>query len=115
VLQRFADLLKTTLRGSDFPARIGGDEFTILFEGTAAAQAARVLERIRAGFRHRPAGAPAPVTGTFGIVDWLPGMSRSAFLQAADDALYLAKGGGRDRIQVGAHEDPPAAILGASL
>jgi diguanylate cyclase (GGDEF)-like protein len=115
VLQHFAELLKTSLRGSDFPARIGGDEFAILFDGTAAAQAARVLERIRAGFRHRPAGAPAPVTGTFGIVDWLPGMSRSAFLQAADDALYLAKGMGRDRVQVGAHEDPPAAILGGSL
>jgi diguanylate cyclase (GGDEF)-like protein/PAS domain S-box-containing protein len=115
VLQAFADLLKTTLRGSDFPARLGGDEFAILFEGLAAAQAVRVVERIRSGFRYQPAGAPRPVTSTFGMVDWLPGMSRCQFFQAADDALYIAKEKGRDRIQVGTHEDPPTASLGSCL
>lgn len=106
VLQKFAELLKTTLRGGDFPARIGGDEFAILFEGMTAAQVVLAIERIRTMFRHRPKGAPSTVTATFGIVDWTPGMTGRQLVQAADEALYAAKSNGRNRIQVGIQDAP---------
>jgi diguanylate cyclase (GGDEF)-like protein len=108
VLCRFADLLKTALRGNDFPARIGGDEFAILFEGTPAAQACSILERIRRQFSFKPCRGLEPVTGTFGIADWSPGMSSGDLMKAADEALYVAKGQGRNRIQVGTGEAHPA-------
>jgi PleD family two-component response regulator len=41
------------------------------------------------------------VSGSFGIVDWLPGMSADCLLIAADEALYLAKERGRNQVQIG--------------
>lgn len=102
MLRRFADVLKVTLRGEDFPARIGGDEFALLFVGTPAGHACIVVDRIRDAFSCDPGGGLGTVTGTFGIADWSPGMSSKDLLQAADEALYIAKGLGRNRIQVGA-------------
>lgn len=101
MLRRFADVLKVSLRGEDFPARIGGDEFALLFVGTQAGHACTVIDRIRGAFSCDPGGGLGTVTGTFGIADWSPGMSSKDLLQAADEALYIAKGLGRDRIQVG--------------
>jgi len=100
LLRQFSDLLKDTLRGDDFPARLGGDEFAILFDGTPAAQARKVLERIQGRIQFRLATGMAPVTGSFGVADWCPGMSPEALLEVADQALYRTKGQGGDGVHV---------------
>jgi diguanylate cyclase (GGDEF)-like protein/PAS domain S-box-containing protein len=101
VLCRFADILRLSLRAEDFPARVGGDEFAILFEGTPASRAAVTLERIRKQFSSTPPIRLGTVSATFGIVDWSPGMPAAALGEAADEALYRAKAGGRNQVLVG--------------
>ena len=93
-LRAFAAALQAGLRLVDFAARVGGDEFCVLFEGTPAEQAAASLERTRREF----AASGNRVTATFGLADWRPGMDAGALMAAADAALLRAKALGRDRV-----------------
>ena len=99
-LRSFALALQAGLRLVDFAARVGGDEFCVLFEGTSAAQAAASLERTRREFAALGAANGVPATATFGLADWRPGMDAGALLAAADAALLRAKASGRDRVGI---------------
>jgi diguanylate cyclase (GGDEF)-like protein len=93
VLRDFAAVLLTTLRGSDLVGRWGGEEFVVVVpEGPEAA--ARALERVRAARRGEI------VTFSAGIAAVEEGESGVDALVRADRALYLAKDGGRDRVEV---------------
>jgi len=99
-LKSFAAALQAGLRLVDFAARVGGDEFCVLFEGTPAAQAVASLERTRREFAVRGAASGFPATATFGLADWRPGMDASMLMAAADAALLQAKASGRDQIGI---------------
>ncbi len=104
VLHAFVQGVMTILRGSDLFARIGGDEFAGLLPQTDAAGAQALAERLLAVVRANPVvTASGVVAYSVSVGVAMPGSSSShsetidALLGAADQALYQAKGQGRDR------------------
>ena len=94
-------------RAGDFAARYGGEEFALLLPGLdaerAAAFAGTARARVEALAIPHPASPVAPVvTISAGVASLLPrrGASARALVEAADQALYAAKRGGRNRIAV---------------
>lgn len=102
VLQKFAAICRDSLRESDLLARIGGEEFVILFPETTCEKAREVAERIREGVAAAtvPAvdGAAIRFTVSIGITE-LAAADRNidGLMGRADRALYEAKRSGRNR------------------
>ncbi|MGO4690060.1 GGDEF domain-containing protein [Glaciibacter sp. 2TAF33] len=95
VLRRIAVILRSHCRADDIPVRYGGDEFVVLVFGDGAA-ADGVAERFHRAVRTAPWGQVATglrVTVSVGVGG--AGPDRGA-IAAADAALYVAKGAGRD-------------------
>ncbi|MEU4427490.1 GGDEF domain-containing protein [Actinoplanes sp. NPDC024001] len=103
VLQHVAELLEETAGGAAVAARMGGEEFLLVFPGLDAREAAIRCERLRVRLR---AHAWAPITGTLpvttsiGVTATTPDGhgTLTALLSQADRNLYAAKRGGRDRV-----------------
>lgn len=97
-----ADSCRQCVREPDLVGRFGGEEFVILLPQTTADEAVVVAERIRRvmhdhGLRRR--GNAAEVTLSFGVAEAGPATATfDDILKAADDALFHAKRGGRDRV-----------------
>lgn len=111
VLRRIALLLEEQVRGNDLLARIGGEEFAVLAVDTDVGAAAQLGERLRAAVEAAGAisvgHASMTVTVSVGVAGFTirPGDVLKAperLLAAADDALYLAKRNGRNRVEVSA-------------
>ncbi|MFN4291402.1 MAG: diguanylate cyclase [Permianibacter sp.] len=104
VLQRVAHCLRTTLRPGDVVGRVGGEEFLVLLPATAIGDAAEVAERMRTAvsqlsLNQVAAGLQASIS--MGLAARLPDeRTGSALLKRADEALYQAKQGGRNRVVV---------------
>ncbi len=105
VLSEVGQLLREAARASDLSARLGGEEFALLFNDTTLEQARTVCERLRERFHARLDWGGVDglcITFSAGLVQWKPNAETEAeLLQRADDALYQAKQGGRDRICLG--------------
>ena len=103
VLSAIGQVVSRSLRPSDLAARFGGDELVVGLMNATAEQGRQVAERIRQAVRRiRPEAAradppPAP-TLSVGVAELRPGQDLDALFKAADQALYQAKAGGRDRI-----------------
>ena len=117
VLRWAAEQMRGVLRGSDVPARYGGDEFAVILTDTAAEGAHEVAERIVAALRDRPYKAegrgPVPVAASIGVAAFpADGKGAQALIAGADAALYRVKrrGGrgveGRVRRRLGAGAEP---------
>ena len=105
VLIAFSQECIKHIRTMDLFARIGGDEFTILLPETDLAQACEVVERVRvalAAMQLNLNGKLVTLSLSAGI-SCLQGDHESldSMLGRADRALYKAKEGGRDRVEVG--------------
>jgi diguanylate cyclase (GGDEF)-like protein/PAS domain S-box-containing protein len=103
VLKHFSEVLRRSLRRVDVPGRIGGEEFAVLLPDSDAEHARAAAERLRGNIENEPA-----VTGFGGItvtvsigVTLLHECDESADqpLLRADQALYRAKGAGRNRVE----------------
>lgn len=101
VLKGFADFLSGAIRSTDVAARYGGEEFVIVFPQLGGESARRKVESLLAAFRGKPfrAGNTSfSMTFSAGIAELLPGRdSPESLLKRADEALYRAKGSGRNR------------------
>jgi diguanylate cyclase (GGDEF)-like protein len=108
VLKAAARTLHECLRQSDAVGRFGGEEFLLVLPATDAAQAARIAERCRQRLQDLQVAADdgkrLPVTGSFGLAAASPGYAGdgTSLIAAADDALYRAKQGGRNRVEAAA-------------
>lgn len=106
VLQRVAKLLSSTLRTGDLATRFGGEEFVLILPGTNAFGAKLAAERIRRAISTVDFDGPDGkfrITISFGVTSVVgpgcAGMSKQVFKEA-DDALYAAKSGGRNRVVI---------------
>jgi diguanylate cyclase (GGDEF)-like protein len=98
-IRHVADALKKGRRETDLAARLGGEEFAVLLPGTDVAGGVRAAERVRRDL----AESQIPVVGTVTVsvgVAICPedGVSEQAIVRAADERLYAAKSGGRNRV-----------------
>ncbi len=102
VLKEFAARLVGSVRASDLVARLAGDEFVIIFEGVnSAAEVRQIGAKIIDAIRHPfdLASGPLPVTTSIGIAIFREGaLTPAQLLDLADQALYAAKGQGRDGV-----------------
>jgi len=102
VLVELHDRLRTLLRDHDVIGRLGGDELAILLDGTAEELALTIAEAIRIAISSRPVilpnRQPLDISISCGVAQAYPGMSRETLMRRADEALYEAKGCGRDRV-----------------
>ncbi|HET8734330.1 MAG TPA: diguanylate cyclase, partial [Anaeromyxobacteraceae bacterium] len=101
VLAGTARLLATRVRESDFVARWGGEEFAVIASMTDAAGAARLAEKLRDRLEATRLGPDGGVTASFGVAEMRPDDTVQTMVRRADEALYAAKDGGRNRVCCG--------------
>ena len=111
-LRSFAARVKLGLRRMDAIGRAdaessfgryGGEEFLLLLPYASAEGALQCVERLRQAMHDQPldtCAGPIPMTFSAGIAQYRTGESAASVLARADAALYRAKAGGRDRVEV---------------
>lgn len=103
-LVHFARVVLEQIRGGDVAARVGGEEFLIWLPGTPLEEGSKVAERIRRRLGTMPwdwQGRSWPLSSSFGVAACPEtSASRENLAGQADAALYEAKRGGRDRVEV---------------
>jgi diguanylate cyclase (GGDEF)-like protein len=101
-LRHAAEALRGALRAQDVICRTGGDEFLVLCPDTDLRAAMVVAERLRVAVQERAVETGGPqifLTASVGVAMRMPGMAGvDALIKCADDGLYRAKQGGRNRI-----------------
>jgi diguanylate cyclase (GGDEF)-like protein len=105
VLRRVARLLANVMRLGDGVVRWGGEEFLLVLPGVELERARRVVERARSWVENEPIavdGTPLPVTISIGVAERRPNESRLQLIARADEALYVAKNSGRNRVELAA-------------
>jgi diguanylate cyclase (GGDEF)-like protein len=101
VLKQLADIMRATCRARDLPARFGGEEFLVLFDGAADADVMRAAERLRAAVESFDWHTIAPglqVTVSIGLARAAEAVDGTQLLALADQRLYTAKRQGRNRV-----------------
>ncbi|MBE8516274.1 diguanylate cyclase [Amycolatopsis sp. H6(2020)] len=109
VLRAVAAAIQGSVRGGDYVGRFGGDEFVVLLPGTTSAEIASVADRIRTAIARIEVPVPVIRPGKPEVISGLTASIGAAvypetateytiLLQAADDAVFEAKAGGRDRV-----------------
>jgi diguanylate cyclase (GGDEF)-like protein len=99
------------IRTVDVLARWGGEEFVILAPGSDAAMAGRLAENLRDAMQRLDIGEAGRLTCSFGVAQYFPGDTAEALIGRADDALYRAKLGGRNRVELAAMPADKAPAL----
>ncbi|MBA5605911.1 CHASE domain-containing protein [Duganella sp. FT3S] len=103
VLRHLAGLMRDSQRKIDILGRVGGEEFAILLPGADLDAAGAFAERLRQRIADTPLqvrGQPLPVTVSVGIAALSAADSNAdQALIRADQALYRAKRGGRNRVE----------------
>lgn len=115
VLQEVARRMKVSSRNYDSLGRYGGEEFLLVLPGCDGDAAECQAQRMRVEIEHRPItveGCELTITCSFGVTSAPGGIKVPAdtIIKAADDALYLAKRQGRNRVFQLALNSPPAHL-----
>jgi diguanylate cyclase (GGDEF)-like protein len=104
LIRRVADVLRERVRATDLVARLSGDEFAVLMPQTDTAGALQLGEDLRAqvaeGFSQSAETAPTSISVGVTMFGGQSGAGSEAVLLAADQAMYQAKGEGRNRIML---------------
>ncbi len=98
VLQALAALIQRSAREIDVAARIGGEEFAVLLSDTGATSALNVAERIRSQIAQSDTMPVTGVTVSIGVATLAAEESAASLQHRADQALYMAKSQGRNRV-----------------
>jgi diguanylate cyclase (GGDEF)-like protein len=102
-LRVFAGVLRSCMRDGDLAARYGGEEFAVLLAGVDTTSALAIAERIRSRTESTlislAPGVTERLTVSIGVaIAPDQGIERISLLRVADEALYAAKQGGRNRV-----------------
>jgi diguanylate cyclase len=104
VLRLMATTLRQRVREQDLPARYGGEELIAVLPGAELVVCEAVAERVRRSIaecqiRRRSTGELLPsITVSIGVAQFRPGESMAQLIERCDNALYLAKRIGRNRV-----------------
>ncbi len=107
VLQRIASVMTEQLRKGDELYRFGGEEFFVVLPQQTAETAKLAMDRVRraleqAAIPHAPGTAWPMVTMSVGVTELAEEDTAEAWLRRSDVALYCAKRGGRNRVEISA-------------
>jgi len=109
ILQALCYILQSNIRATDILARLGGEEFVLLFPQTSAEQVQYIIEKVMQGLRKEPItkheGEEYRITFSAGIAEWKEGIEAAELIRQADEALYEAKNKGRDQVQIYSQEN----------
>ena len=99
VIRTVGETIRSSCREIDFPARYGGEEFTVILPETALTGAVQVAERIRERIAAVQFPGIGSITASIGISNYpINALSKEDLIRIADQALYIAKNRGRDRV-----------------
>ncbi|HEX7478305.1 MAG TPA: GGDEF domain-containing protein [Polyangiales bacterium] len=101
VLRDMASIISKRLRPDDEIGRYGGEEFAAVLPETSLGGAVKIAEDLRKLVESHPfmvEGEQIKITVSIGVADLQPGMDSKGFFRAADELLYKAKNGGRNRV-----------------
>ncbi len=117
VLTGTVKAVQSCLRERDMLGRLGGEEFAVVLPGAQGEAAIRAAERIRTAISGQvftdDKGEPIPVTASLGLAfagDDDAMETAESLLQMADEALYEAKGAGRNRVMIAPPRSEPPRI-----
>jgi diguanylate cyclase (GGDEF)-like protein len=117
VLASVAEFLMAAMRSFDVAARFGGEEFVLLLSHCALVEAQAKAEDLREKIQHlQPSGLQ--VTASFGVssLELISGeASFNALFKLADNAVYQAKGEGRNRVIVASASEPESSGISGAL
>jgi diguanylate cyclase (GGDEF)-like protein/PAS domain S-box-containing protein len=99
VLVELSKLMAQELRVTDILARWGGEEFLVLALETGMEDACTLAEKLRSAVEQHPFATVPEITCSFGVTAYVVGDSSFDLLKRADDAMYLAKRNGRNRVE----------------
>lgn len=98
-LQLFAKVMQDNVRGHDMVARVGGEEFVVVYPEMTVQGSIEAIERLRTGLASAVAvAAVKPFTCSFGVTHSSVGMTVAEILRVADAGLLRAKELGGDRV-----------------
>jgi diguanylate cyclase len=101
VLQKFSEILTSSIREIDYAARFGGEEFVCLLVNTDIENAIKVTERIResmANFNFSDIAPSLHATVSIGLSNFKEFNTIQETLMSADNRMYLAKQLGRNKV-----------------
>ncbi len=101
VIREIASTLKEVSRDNDTAARLGGEEFSLLLAGTDDTKAELAANRLRAILAEQPVEGVGNITVSIGVAACpVHANSERTLYAASDEALYVAKNEGRNRVAV---------------
>jgi two-component system, cell cycle response regulator len=120
VLCESVSRMRALLRPYDAIGRYGGEEFLTVLPGCTSQDAFRLADRLRVGIGQEPVKIPEgsiDVTGSLGVAasDAITGPDPTALIHAADTALYRAKAGGRNRVELATATDMTSHIASGDI
>jgi diguanylate cyclase (GGDEF)-like protein/putative nucleotidyltransferase with HDIG domain len=99
ILREISRHIKGSIRAIDVPCRYGGDEFAIILPESPLDDAYNIAERIRKRVETEMDSKGMAITCSIGVASWpTTGVTKEALITAADNALYLSKQTGRNRV-----------------
>ncbi|MGM9994247.1 MAG: diguanylate cyclase [Candidatus Avigastranaerophilus sp.] len=100
-IKTIANVLKTEARSIDIPARIGGEEFSLMLPGVDSKGAYTAAERIRKSIESQELETIGGITASIGVATFLEHSDRiDELVEFADQAMYKAKINGRNQVQI---------------
>jgi diguanylate cyclase (GGDEF)-like protein len=99
LLKMFTEILTHTIRHTDEVGRWGGEEFVVLCPETSLEGAVALANKIRQKIDHTTFNNYGKQTASFGIACYRQGDTMDSMISHADEALYVAKNAGRDRVE----------------
>lgn len=100
VLREIGRVLKATVRKTDTAARVGGDEFALVFPDTDASEAHQIVSKLTRELREAFGASSRRVTCSIGVVTFLESApSRERAIAAADEVMYQVKHRGKDAVE----------------
>jgi diguanylate cyclase (GGDEF)-like protein/PAS domain S-box-containing protein len=100
VLTEIAKILQKGVRKTDIPGRWGGEEFLIICPNSDLQGATVLAENLRKMIEAHEYAVVGQKTGSFGVAQMHADEPINAMIARADSALYRAKNGGRNRVEV---------------